>query len=112
MIQMDLYILKADIIFFYQHFPYAPMWGTMHWGHAVSDDLVHWSHEKIALFPTKDYDRNGVFSGSAVEKDGKMYLYYTANRYLKEQDENIHVADGEYEGKPGHDHIRRRFSLR
>ena len=73
------------------------MWGTMYWGHAVSDDLVHWSHEKIALFPTKDYDRNGVFSGSAVEKDGKMYLYYTANRYLKEQDENIHVADGEYE---------------
>ena len=82
---------------FYQHFPYAPMWGTMHWGHAVSTDLVQWQHEKIALFPTKNYDRNGVFSGSAVEKDGKMYLYYTANRYLKEQDENIHVADGGYE---------------
>lgn len=88
---------KGRYHLFYQHFPYAPMWGTMYWGHAVSDDLVHWSHEKIALFPTKDYDRNGVFSGSAVEKDGKMYLYYTANRYLKEQDENIHVADGEYE---------------
>ena len=82
---------------FYQHFPYAPMWGTMHWGHAVSTDLVQWQHEKIALFPTKNYDRNGVFSGSALEKDGKMYLYYTANRYLKEQDENIHVADGGYE---------------
>lgn len=82
---------------FYQHFPYAPMWGTMHWGHAVSEDLVHWNHEKIALFPTKSYDRNGVFSGSAIEKDGKMYLYYTANRYLKEQDENIHQADREYE---------------
>ena len=88
---------KGRYHLFYQHFPYAPVWGTMHWGHAVSEDLVHWRHEKIALFPTKDYDRNGVFSGSAVEKDGKMYLYYTANRYLKEQDENIHVADGEYE---------------
>ena len=88
---------KGRYHLFYQHFPYAPVWGTMHWGHAVSDDLVHWRHEKIALFPTKAYDRNGVFSGSAVEKDGKMYLYYTANRYLKEQDENIHVADGEYE---------------
>lgn len=88
---------KGRYHLFYQHFPYAPVWGTMHWGHAVSEDLVHWRHEKIALFPTKDYDRNGVFSGSAVEKDGKMYLYYTANRYLKEQDENIHAADGEYE---------------
>lgn len=88
---------KGRYHLFYQHFPYAPMWGTMHWGHAISDDLVHWKHEKIALFPTKNYDRNGVFSGSAVEKDGKMYLYYTANRYLKEQDENVHVADGECE---------------
>ena len=88
---------KGKYHLFYQHFPYAPMWGTMHWGHAVSEDLVHWNHEKIALFPTKNYDRNGVFSGSAIEKDGKMYLYYTANRYLKEQDENIHQADGEYE---------------
>lgn len=65
---------KGRYHLFYQHFPYAPMWGTMHWGHAVSDDLVHWSHEKIALFPTKDYDRNGVFSGSAVEKDGKKQI--------------------------------------
>lgn len=88
---------KGNYHLFYQHFPYAPMWGTMHWGHAVSRDLVHWTHEKIALFPTKSYDRNGVFSGSAIEKDGKMYLYYTANRYLKEQDENVHLADGECE---------------
>ena len=44
---------KGRYHLFYQHFPYAPMWGTMYWGHAVSDDLVHWSHEKIALFPTK-----------------------------------------------------------
>lgn len=75
---------------FYQHFPYAPVWGTMHWGHAVSDDLVHWEHLGIALFPTKDYDRNGVFSGSAIEKDGKLYLYYTGVRYLECEKENIH----------------------
>lgn len=83
---------------FYQYFPYAPVWGTMHWGHAVSDDLIHWEHLGAALFPTKAYDRNGVFSGSAIEKDGKMYLYYSAVRYLAEDEENIHRAlEGQFE---------------
>lgn len=77
---------------FYQYFPYAPEWGTMHWGHAVSKDLIHWEHLGIALFPTKPYDQNGVFSGSALEKDGKLYLYYSAVRYLKTKEENIHLA--------------------
>lgn len=78
---------------FYQHFPYAPEWGTMHWGHAVSDDLVTWKHLGIALFPTMPFDRNGVFSGSALEKDGKLYLYYTGVRYLKELKDNIHHSE-------------------
>jgi beta-fructofuranosidase len=83
---------------FYQYFPYAPFWGTMHWGHAVSEDLVHWEHLDVALFPTKGYDRNGVFSGSALEKDGRLYLYYSAVRYLKEDSEDIHrAADGKFE---------------
>ena len=77
---------------FYQHFPYEPRWGTMHWGHAVSDDLVHWEHRGIALFPSKGYDCNGIFSGSAVEVEGQMYLYYTAIRYLEENPEDIHRA--------------------
>ena len=76
---------------FYQCFPYAPVWGTMHWGHAVSEDLVHWEHLDIAVFPTKRYDSNGVFSGSALEKDGRLYLYYSAVRYLEEEEENIHI---------------------
>ena len=75
---------KGKYHLFYQHFPYAPVWGTMHWGHAVSEDLVHWEHQGIALFPTKEYDQNGVFSGSALEVDGKLYLYYSAVKYLEE----------------------------
>lgn len=85
---------KGKYHLFFQYFPYAPVWGTMHWGHAVSEDLVTWKHLGVALFPTKDYDRNGVFSGSALEKDGKLYLYYSSVRYLKEQAENIHQAEG------------------
>ena len=66
---------KGQYHLFYQHFPYAPRWGTMHWGHAVSPDLIHWEHVGVALFPSLSEDQNGCFSGSAVEENGVMHLF-------------------------------------
>lgn len=66
---------------FYQYFPYGPRWGTMHWGHAVSRDLVTWEHKGLALYPTLKEDRNGCFSGSAIEFEGKIHLVYTGVKY-------------------------------
>jgi beta-fructofuranosidase len=77
---------------FYQYFPYSTSWGTMHWGHKVSKDLIHWEDKGIALYPSQDFDRNGCFSGSAIEIDHKMYLYYTAIIYSKLNPNNIHVS--------------------
>lgn len=82
---------RGEYHLFYQYFPYAPRWGTMHWGHAVSRDLVHWEHLGVALYPTKGYDQNGVFSGTALELDGKLCLYYSAVRYLRQDEEDIHI---------------------
>lgn len=67
---------------FYQHYPYKPEWGPMHWAHVTSNDLIHWKHEDIALSPDQVYDSHpemgGCFSGSAIEQNGTLFLLYTA----------------------------------
>ncbi len=63
---------------FYQYHPYDSHWGPMHWGHAVSDDLLHWEYLPAALAPDEIYDRDGCFSGSAIVlPDGRHLLMYT-----------------------------------
>ena len=53
---------------FYQYNPNGPFHGTIHWGHAVSADLVHWRHLPIALAPEPGTaDEDGCWSGCAVD---------------------------------------------
>jgi fructan beta-fructosidase len=74
---------------FYQYHPYGTTWGPMHWGHAISRDLMHWEHLPIALFPDEHGD---IFSGSAVvdwnntsgffdDKPGLVAIYTSAGTY-------------------------------
>ncbi|WP_439027589.1 GH32 C-terminal domain-containing protein [Haloarchaeobius sp. DT45] len=64
---------------FYQYNPSGPFHGSIHWGHAVSEDLIHWRDEPVALAPTPGGpDHDGCWSGCAVvDDDGTPTLLYT-----------------------------------
>ncbi|WP_121820597.1 GH32 C-terminal domain-containing protein [Halostella salina] len=67
---------------FYQYNPVGPFHHAIHWGHAVSDDLVHWADEPVALTPSPDGpDRDGCWSGcTVVDEDGTPTILYTGGR--------------------------------
>lgn len=67
---------------FYQFHPGSTAWGPMHWGHAVSDDLVTWTNLPVFMQPQHDLPRlgasGGAFSGSACAgPDGRMHFCHT-----------------------------------
>lgn len=70
---------KGEYHLFFQYYPYDSSWGPMHWGHKKSKDLIHWEELPTALAPDEPYDKDGCFSGSAIEKDGLLYLMYTGH---------------------------------
>jgi|AntRauTorckE6833_2_1112554.scaffolds.fasta_scaffold10188_3 fructan beta-fructosidase len=59
-----MFYYDGEYHLFYQHNPDTNVWAPMHWGHAVSKDLVHWEHLPIALYP--DDELGMIFSGSGV----------------------------------------------
>ncbi|GIV80154.1 MAG: glycosyl hydrolase family 32 [Litorilinea sp.] len=69
---------RGEYHLFYQYNPAGPWHGHIHWGHAVSKDLVHWQHLPIALAPTPGGpDEEGCWSGCAVDDNGTPTLVYT-----------------------------------
>lgn len=68
---------------FYQHYPHALRWNTMHWGHAATENGIDWVEQPVFLLPrpeltADDAKVGGVFSGSAVpQENGGLRVYYT-----------------------------------
>ena len=64
---------------FFQYYPNDVYWGPMHWGHRVSEDLIHWTELPPALYPKTCSNEDGCFSGTAMVHDGVLYLAYTGH---------------------------------
>lgn len=97
----------------FQYHPYTRQWGPMHWGHAKTKDFIKWEFLPCALAPDMDYDKDGCFTGAAVEMlDGRHLLMYTGvertdigdGRLEDRQRQCLAIGDGlnyeKYEGNP------------
>ncbi|MCD8068602.1 MAG: glycoside hydrolase family 32 protein [Lachnospiraceae bacterium] len=106
-------VYKGEYHLFYQYHPYSKEWGPMHWGHVKTKDFIRWERLPAALAPDTEADRDGCFSGSALElEDGRQLLMYTGvyketgeDLEIREyQRQSIALGDGinyvKYEGNP------------
>ncbi|MTI15060.1 sucrose-6-phosphate hydrolase [Sansalvadorimonas verongulae] len=64
---------------FYQWNPFACGHGPKFWGHVSSENLCDWQEHSVALVPSEDYESHGCYSGSAIEREGALLLFYTGN---------------------------------
>ena len=104
---------KGEYHLFHQYYPYDIKWGPMHWGHVKTQDFIKWERLPAALAPDMEYDKDGCFSGGAVEMpDGRHLLMYTGVRNVRRkngkvesfQTQCIAIGDGvnyeKYEANP------------
>ncbi|KAF6628224.1 GH32 C-terminal domain-containing protein [Paenibacillus sp. EKM208P] len=89
---------------FYQHNPHGPFFHQIHWGHWVSQDLVHWRDLPVALAPEKDQlAPDGIWSGSATyDADGLPVLFFTAGNDSASPNQSVALARSTYtlDGNP------------
>ncbi|MCR2803572.1 GH32 C-terminal domain-containing protein [Paenibacillus soyae] len=83
---------------FYQHNPQGPYWAQIHWGHWVSEDMVHWRDLPIALAPEKGaVDPDGVWSGSAcLDEFGVPALFITAGDDSASPNQRVGLARSKF----------------
>lgn len=83
---------------FYQHNPLGPFFYHIHWGHWVSNDLVHWRDLPIALAPENDHlSPDGIWSGSATyDANGLPVLFFTAANDSVSPNQSVALAQSTY----------------
>ena len=74
-------LCQKDGVFhaYFQNSPQEVEGGLKHWAHATSRDLVRWESDGVVLSPDTPFDAQGVYSGSALVRDGRIWAFYTGN---------------------------------
>jgi hypothetical protein len=82
----------------YQHNAHGPFWHNISWGHAVSDDLVHWKDVPDAIITEKDsVAPDGIWSGSAnIDGEGNPVLFFTAGNHAMNPNQMTGLARSTY----------------
>lgn len=71
---------------YFQYTPFLAGWGTKLWGHYTTVDWIHFQECEPFLFPDCEWDRDGVYSGSAFVEGEKIHYFYTGNVKLQGKD--------------------------
>lgn len=105
-------VYQEEYHLFFQYHPYNAQSGLMHWGHMKTKDFIKWNRMPVAMAPDMQYDKNGCFSGSAIENKGKHILMYTGvyeeeinNKKEMYQVQCIAIGDGENYTKSEHNPV-------
>ncbi|KAK6945352.1 Glycosyl hydrolase family 32, N-terminal [Dillenia turbinata] len=79
---------------FYQYNPKGAVWGNIVWAHSVSKDLINWAALEPAIYPSKPFDINGCWSGSATILPGdKPVILYTGIDEDQKQVQNYAIPE-------------------
>lgn len=62
---------------YFQYTPFLAGWGTKLWGHYTTKDWIHYKEEEPFLYPDEEWDRDGVYSGSAYTCEDGIHYFYT-----------------------------------
>ena len=73
---------------YYQYSPFDVNGKLKLWGHITTEDFIKYQEHEPVLYPDFRYDQNGVYSGSAVVRNGKINYFYTGN---------VKHLDGDYD---------------
>lgn len=79
---------------YYQFTPFEPTGELKLWGHYTTKDFIHFRREEPVLFPDRDFDAHGVYSGSAFVEDDLIHYFYTGNVKYFDRDDYDYIMSG------------------